>query len=89
MYFTRVLYGMPLTTMPVMFWSSFGTTKCAAAAAARRATWVKVESNIFKRTFVDVLEMLVLSPTVWVEDVGLCTCCMRIRGYSFEKIAVA
>jgi hypothetical protein len=38
MYFTRVLYGMPLTTTPDMSWSSLGTTRCAATVAARDAT---------------------------------------------------
>jgi hypothetical protein len=37
MYFTRVLYGIPFTTTPVMFWSSFGTMRCAVAVAASKA----------------------------------------------------
>jgi hypothetical protein len=36
-YFSRTLAEMPLTTIPDMFCSSLGTTKCAAAVAARRA----------------------------------------------------
>jgi hypothetical protein len=42
MYFTRVLYGMPLTTTPVMFWSSLGTTKCATTVAARNMVLARV-----------------------------------------------
>jgi hypothetical protein len=42
MYFTRVLYGIPLTTTPVMFWSSLGTTKWATTVAARNIVLARV-----------------------------------------------
>jgi len=46
MYFTRVLYGMPFTTTPLMSWSSFGTVRWAAAVAASRATVERLKRYI-------------------------------------------
>jgi hypothetical protein len=62
MYFTRVLYGMPLTTTPVMFWSSLGTTKCAATVAAKKAMLTKVGKYIVNRGG-DLLLVIVLWTT--------------------------
>lgn len=45
-YFSRTLAEMPLTTIPDMFCSSLGTTKCAAAVAARRAMEMAVFRNM-------------------------------------------
>jgi hypothetical protein len=47
-YFTRVLYGMPLTTTPDMFWSSLGMTNCAAAEAARNAKQLSLNQSIME-----------------------------------------
>jgi hypothetical protein len=41
---------MPLTTMPDMFWSSLGTTKWAAAVAARQAMWASVERYMIEES---------------------------------------
>lgn len=48
MYFTRVLYGMPLTMTPVMFWSSLATTRRATAEVARTAALMRLRSCISK-----------------------------------------
>ena len=45
-YLTRVAYSTPFTTTPLISWSSFGTTKCAAAMAASSKTSVNLWKNM-------------------------------------------
>jgi hypothetical protein len=62
---------MPLTTTPDMFWSSLGTTKWAAAVAARKAKWVSVRRYMVDRFVRNILssELERMLPGVWVPAV--------------------